>query len=104
MHNAVWAYRTTMRTPTNATPAKLVYGTEVVLPLHVLKSALKFASLIKLILIQYQQKRLMQLNLLDEKRLKAAEHAETYHQRVSRQFTKSVIERQVSYRETVQSE
>ncbi|KAF3775736.1 putative disease resistance RPP13-like protein 1 [Nymphaea thermarum] len=69
MHNALWAYRTTMRTPTNATSAELVYGTEVVLPLHVLKLALKFASLIELPLTQYQQKRLMQLDLLDEKRL-----------------------------------
>uniref|UniRef100_A0A5K1AIY0 Uncharacterized protein n=1 Tax=Nymphaea colorata TaxID=210225 RepID=A0A5K1AIY0_9MAGN len=75
--------RTTMRTPTNATPAELVYGTEVVLPLHVLKPALKFASLIELPLNQYQQKSLMQLDLLDKKRLKVVEHIETYHQRVA---------------------
>nr|VVW57872.1 unnamed protein product [Nymphaea colorata] len=93
MHNALWAYRTTMRTSTNATPAELVYGIEVVLPLHVLKPALKFASLIELPLTQYQQKRLMQLDLLDERRLKAAEHAQVHCQRVARQFAKSVIER-----------
>uniref|UniRef100_A0A5K0XUB1 Integrase catalytic domain-containing protein n=2 Tax=Nymphaea colorata TaxID=210225 RepID=A0A5K0XUB1_9MAGN len=101
MHNALWAYRTTMRTPTNATPAELVYGTEVVLPLHVLKPALKFASLIELPLAQYQQKRLMQLDLLYEKRLKAAEHAEAYRQRVARQFAKSVIERQFKVNDSV---
>nr|VVV76299.1 unnamed protein product [Nymphaea colorata] len=101
MHNALWAYRTTMRTPTNAIPAELVYGTEVVLPLHVLKPALKFTSLIELPLTQYQQKRLMQLDLLDEKRLKAAEHAEAYRQRVARQFAKSVIERQFKVNDSV---
>ena len=49
-------------------PSKLVYGTEVVLPLHVQKPAFKFASLIELSLDQYQQQRLVQLDLLDEKK------------------------------------
>ena len=93
MHDALWAYRTTIRTPTNATPSELVYGTEVVLPLHVQKPALKFASLIELPLDQYQQQRLVQLDLLDEKRLKAAEHAQAYRQRIARHYAKSVIER-----------
>ena len=39
IHDALWAYRTTIRTPTNATPSELVYETEVVLPLHVQKPA-----------------------------------------------------------------
>ena len=64
IHDALWAYRTTIRTPTNATPSELVYGTEVVLPLHVQKPALKFASLLQLPLDQYQQQRLVQLDLL----------------------------------------
>jgi hypothetical protein len=63
------------------------------LPLHVQKSALKFASLIELPLDQYQQQRLVQLDLLDERRLKAAEHAQSYRQRIARQYAKSVIER-----------
>ena len=48
IHDALWAYRTTIRTPTNATLSEFVYGTEVVLPLHVQKPALKFASLLEL--------------------------------------------------------
>ena len=31
---ALWAYRTTYRTPTQATPYSLVYGVEAVLPLE----------------------------------------------------------------------
>ncbi|KAL0310278.1 UNVERIFIED_CONTAM: hypothetical protein Scaly_2943400 [Sesamum calycinum] len=31
---ALWAYRTTVRTPTQATPYALVYGVEAVLPLE----------------------------------------------------------------------
>ena len=93
IHDALWAYRTTIRTPTNATPSELVYGTEVVSPLHVQKPALKFASLIELPPDQYQQQRLVQLDLLDGKRLKAAEHAQAYRQRIARHYAKSVIER-----------
>jgi hypothetical protein len=93
IHDALWVYRTTIRTPTNATPAELVYGTEVVLPLHVQKPAFKFASLVELPLDQYQQPRLVQLDLLDERRLKAAEHAQAYHQRIAQHYAKSVIKR-----------
>ena len=31
----MWAYRTTVRTPTRETPFKLTYGTEVVIPIVV---------------------------------------------------------------------
>ena len=31
----LWAYRTTVRTPTKATPFSLVYGCDVVLPLEI---------------------------------------------------------------------
>jgi len=31
----LWAYRTTVRTPTKATPFSLVYGCEAVLPLEI---------------------------------------------------------------------
>ncbi|XP_075092155.1 uncharacterized protein LOC142172440 [Nicotiana tabacum] len=34
MEEALWAYRTTHRTPTQATPYSLVYGVEAVLPLE----------------------------------------------------------------------
>ncbi|XP_075662112.1 uncharacterized protein LOC142631708 [Castanea sativa] len=33
--NALWAYRTTTRTPTGETPFRLTYGTEAVIPVEV---------------------------------------------------------------------
>ena len=33
--NVLWAYRTTVRTPTGETPFRLTYGTEVVIPVEV---------------------------------------------------------------------
>ncbi|GAA0182793.1 hypothetical protein LIER_30429 [Lithospermum erythrorhizon] len=43
MEEALWAYRTTYRTPTQLTPYALVYGVKVVLPLEVQISSLRVA-------------------------------------------------------------
>jgi transposase InsO family protein len=40
---ALWVYRVTMRTPTQATPYSLVYGSEAVLPLEVQIPSLRVA-------------------------------------------------------------
>jgi hypothetical protein len=34
LHEALWAYRITYRTPTEATPYSLVFGAEAILPLE----------------------------------------------------------------------
>ncbi|GAA0150440.1 hypothetical protein LIER_09384 [Lithospermum erythrorhizon] len=43
MEEALWAYRTTYRTPTQSTLYELVYGIEVVLPLEVQIRSLRVA-------------------------------------------------------------
>ncbi|XP_070045405.1 uncharacterized protein [Nicotiana tomentosiformis] len=43
MEEALWAYRTTYRTPTQATPYSLVYGVEAVLPLELQILSLRLA-------------------------------------------------------------
>ncbi|KAL0317346.1 UNVERIFIED_CONTAM: hypothetical protein Sangu_2148900 [Sesamum angustifolium] len=60
---ALWAYRTTVRTPTQATPYALVYGVEAVLPLEQQIPSLRIA--IQEVLIEEE------LEALDEKRLEA---------------------------------
>ena len=35
LHGVLWAYRTTVRTPTGETPFKLAYGSEAVIPVEV---------------------------------------------------------------------
>ncbi|KAK4573413.1 hypothetical protein RGQ29_031396 [Quercus rubra] len=74
---ALWAYRTTYRTPTQATPCSLVYGVEVVLPLKRQIPSLRIA-------IQEE------LEALDEKRLGAQQCLECYQARISRTFNKKV--------------
>ena len=43
LFEALWAYRVTVRTPTQATPYSLVYGCEAVLPLEIQLPSLRVA-------------------------------------------------------------
>ena len=65
----LWAYRTTVRTPTKATPFFLVYGCEVVLPLEIQISSLCVVLTIEMINEEKHQLRLQELEALDDKRL-----------------------------------
>ncbi|KAJ9694023.1 hypothetical protein PVL29_009818 [Vitis rotundifolia] len=75
---ALWAYRTSFRTSTGATPYSLVYGMEAVLPVEIEMEA------------DWAQARLDQLNLLDERRLRAADHVRAYQRKMARAFKKRV--------------
>ncbi|CAN6471517.1 unnamed protein product [Victoria cruziana] len=81
-----------IRTPTNATPSELMYVTKIIVSLHIQRPIMKFIALIDLPLNKYKHNRLVQLDLLDEKRFQAAEHAEAYRKRIARHYAKSVIE------------
>ncbi|KAL6324357.1 hypothetical protein AAG906_012961 [Vitis piasezkii] len=77
---ALWAYRTSFRTSTGATPYSLVYGMEAVLPVEIEMGSLGSA-------------RFDRLNLLDERRLRA-DHVRAYRGRWPR-FQKRVRRRMV---------
>ncbi|KAA3469334.1 protein NYNRIN-like [Gossypium australe] len=67
---ALYAYRTSVRTSTGATPFSLVYGIEAVLPIEVEIPSLRVLSEIKLDKVEWIQARYDQLNLTEEKRLR----------------------------------
>uniref|UniRef100_A0A2N9G4P3 Uncharacterized protein n=1 Tax=Fagus sylvatica TaxID=28930 RepID=A0A2N9G4P3_FAGSY len=83
---ALWAYRTTYRTPTQATPYSLVYGVEAVLPLERQIPSLRIAIQEGLTNEENARLRLEELEALDEKRLEAQQHLECYQARLSRAF------------------
>ncbi|XP_074293734.1 uncharacterized protein LOC141620877 [Silene latifolia] len=87
---AMWAYRTTCRTATQATPYALVYGVEVVLPLELEIPSLHIAMQMELTEEENDKLRLAELETLDEKRLDAQQKLECYHARMSRAFNKKV--------------
>ncbi|KAA0043322.1 uncharacterized protein E6C27_scaffold110G002330 [Cucumis melo var. makuwa] len=68
---ALWAYRTTHRTPTGVTPYSLVYGVEAVLPLEREIHSLRMAIQEELTIKDNARLRLQELEALDENRLEA---------------------------------
>ncbi|XP_019178364.1 PREDICTED: uncharacterized protein LOC109173577 [Ipomoea nil] len=76
MEEALWAYRTTYRTPTQSTPYSLVYGVEAVLPLERQIPSLRLAIQEGLTDKENAKLRLAELEALDEKRLQAQQSLE----------------------------
>ncbi|KAM1063650.1 hypothetical protein ACFX2A_028391 [Malus domestica] len=89
----LWAYRTTHRTPTQATPYSLVYGAEAVLPLESQIPSLRMAIQEGLTDEENAKLRLQELEALDERRLEAQQHLECYQARLSKAFNKNVRQR-----------
>ncbi|KAL8089245.1 hypothetical protein AgCh_038872 [Apium graveolens] len=81
---AVWAYRTTYKTPLGMSPFQLVYGKGCHLPAELEHKA--YWTLTKLNLDQdaVEKKRMLQLNELDEFRLQAYENNKIYKEKVKR--------------------
>jgi len=67
----LWAYRTTVRTPTKATPFSLVYGCEAVLPLEIQIPSLRVTLTTKMTDEEKHRLRLQELEALDDKHLQA---------------------------------
>ncbi|KAI5342013.1 hypothetical protein L3X38_009888 [Prunus dulcis] len=90
INEALWAYRTIYRTPTQATPYSLVYGVEAVLPLESQLPSLRMAIQEGLTDEENAKLRLQELEALDEKRLEAQQRLECYQARLSNAFNKKV--------------
>ncbi|RVW49197.1 Transposon Ty3-I Gag-Pol polyprotein [Vitis vinifera] len=87
---ALWAYRTSFRTSIGATPYSLVYGMEAVLPVEIEMGSLRVALEQQIPEANWAQTRFDQLNLLDERRLRAADHVRAYQRKMARAFKKRV--------------
>ena len=78
------------RISTRATPYSLVYGMEVVLLVETKMGSLRVALEQQISETKWAHARFDQLNLLDEKRLKAADHVQAYQRKMDRAFRKRV--------------
>ena len=87
---ALHAYRTAVKTSTGATPFSLVYEMEVILPIEVEILSLRVLMEAKLEEAEWVQARYDQLNLIEEKILKALCHGQLYHKRMIRAHDKKV--------------
>ena len=75
---ALHSYRTGVRTSIGATPYSLVYGMEVVLPIEVEIPSLRVLREVELEKIKRVKAQHEQLNLIEEKRMKAICHGQLY--------------------------
>ncbi|KAH9302830.1 hypothetical protein KI387_014413, partial [Taxus chinensis] len=95
IHPALWAYRTSIRTPTGATPYSLVFGTESIIPLEIELPSLRISLRDYLDKDEdYRVARLAELELLDERRIRALNPLKVYQHRISRNYNKRIITRQ----------
>jgi len=87
---ALWAYRTTYKTPTQSTPFALVYGVEAVLPLELQIPSLRIAIQECLTEDENHKLHLAELQALNEKRLQPLQKLECDQARLARAFNKKV--------------
>ncbi|XP_077217975.1 uncharacterized protein LOC143852475 [Tasmannia lanceolata] len=80
--------RTSIRSSTGATPYSLVYGMEAVLPVELRIPSLRVMMEAGLPESVWAQARYQELQMIDEKRLKALYHVQGYQRRVERAFNK----------------
>ena len=76
--DALWAYRTSIRTPTGQTPYALTFGMEAVLPYENFLPSLRVQLDQEMSESEHREALLVQLELLDERSLRAAEHVQVY--------------------------
>ena len=86
----LWAYCTSFRTSTGATLYSLVYGMEAVLPVEIEMGSLRVALEQQIFKAEWAQSCYDQLSLLDERRLRAADHVQAYQRKMTRAFRKRV--------------
>jgi transposase InsO family protein len=90
LFEALWAYRVTVRTPTQATPYSFVYGSEVVLPLEVQLPSLRVIVHEEITNDEQIRLRFQELDALEEGRLQAIQNLELYRQNMVRAYDKLV--------------
>ena len=87
---ALHAYRTGVQTSTGTTPYSLVYGMEAVLPIEVEIPSLRVLREVELEEVEWVQAWYEQLNLIEEKRMKAICHGQLYQKRMMRAYDKNI--------------
>lgn len=93
LDNALWAYRTAYKMPLGTTPFHLLYGKSCHLPLELEQKAAWTTKLLNFDIKPAGERRLIQLNELDEIRHLTFENSKIYKERTKAYHDKKIISR-----------
>ena len=91
LDNALWAYRTAFKTPLRTTPFHLLYGKSCHLPVELEHKAALAIKLLNFDIKPAAERRLIQLNELDEIRHLAYESSKIYKEKTKAYHDKKII-------------
>ncbi|XP_024013114.1 uncharacterized protein LOC112087329 [Eutrema salsugineum] len=97
----LWAYRTAFKTPLGTTPFHLLYGKPCYLPVEIEHKAAWAIKMMNFDIKSAAERRMIQLNELDEIRHHAYENSKLYKERTKAYHNSKILSRQFEHNDQV---